>query len=175
MNWVAGILQTMPAATSILCPTINSYRRLAEFAAPPVVACWGEENKSAALRAITRSDSLARVEHRLAAGDANPYLALAVIMAGGLAGHQHNLTPPPELNSMGWGLPDEVERLPRHIMRAVDAMTQDNFLAEILGQDVIDYWINTRKLEWLSFHSDGADAEATETTPWEYQCYFELL
>ncbi|MDA0979041.1 MAG: glutamine synthetase [Proteobacteria bacterium] len=174
-HWIAGILASMPGATSILCPTINAYRRLKEFSAPPTAATWGEENKSAALRVITRSDSLARIEHRLASGDANPYLALAAVLAGGLAGWQQRLSPPDELNEMAWGLPEDHERLPNSIMRAADALDKDTLLASVLGKDVVDYWVNTRKLEWLSFHSDGADPESPEPTPWEYRRYFELM
>ena len=174
-HWIGGIVETMPGATSLLCPTINSYRRLAEFAAPPVTATWGEENKSAALRLITHSPSLARIEHRLASSDANPYLALAVILAGGLAGLEKSIEPPEELQYLGWGLPDDFERLPRTIMKAADELKADQHLADILGQDVIDYWINTRKLEWLSFHTEGGDPASKVPTPWEYQRYFEMV
>ena len=81
-HWLAGITKTMPAATAFVCPTINAYRRLTDFTSPPVTATWGEENKSAGLRSISRTPATARLEHRLPSGDANPYLALAVILAG---------------------------------------------------------------------------------------------
>jgi len=44
------------------------------FAAVPTTPTWGEENKGAAFRTITRSGALARVEHRVASADANPEL-----------------------------------------------------------------------------------------------------
>src|SRR5206468_2810115 len=72
--WVGGCLATVAGATSILLPTINSYRRQVDFAAVPTTPTWGEENKGAALRTITRGGPSARVEHRVAAADANPYL-----------------------------------------------------------------------------------------------------
>ena len=174
-QWIAGIVATMPGATSILCPSFNAYRRLRDFTSPPVIASWGEENKTACLRAISRDASLTRLEHRLPGGDANPYLALAVILAGGLAGCRHKLTPPPELRVIGWGLPDDVPRLPNNILLAADALARDEHLPEMLGQDFIDYWIDSRKLEWLTFHKESGDATATRTTDWEYFRYFQLL
>lgn len=175
LQWIAGITSTMAGATSLLCPSINSYRRLKEFTSPPVTASWAEENRSAGLRIFSRSESLARIEHRLPSGDANPYLALAVILAGGLTGVNHKLTPPDEMALIGWGLPDEVERLPNSLMKAVTALEADTHLVEVLGQDVIDYWVNTRKLEWLSFHDECGDADTKSTTDWEYKRCFELV
>lgn len=174
-NWIAGIIETMPAATSFLCPTINSYRRMREFTSPPVTATWGEENRSAALRLFTQSPAAARIEHRLPASDANPYLALAVILAGGIVGLKHNLSPPEELTYVGWALPREYERLPNTIGKAADVLAADGYLKEILGQDVIDYWVNSRRMEWLSFHTEGGDPATRRTTPWEYKRYFELM
>jgi glutamine synthetase len=175
MNWIAGILATMPGATSFLCSTPNACRRMTEFTAPPVTASWGEENKTAGLRLISRTPEIARIEHRLAASDTNPYLALAVILAGGLLGHQHQLQAPPELQTIGWGLPQEVERLPTSLMQSAKALEADKLLAQILGQDVIDYWVNTRKLEWLNFHATGADPDSSDPTSWEFNRYFELI
>ena len=39
-HWIAGIVDVTPAATSILCPSINAYRRFSEFSAPPMTAYW---------------------------------------------------------------------------------------------------------------------------------------
>jgi glutamine synthetase len=175
LNWIAGITETMMGATSILCPTINAYRRLVEFTSPPLTPSWAEENKTAGLRVISRSDSLARIEHRLPSSDANPYLALAVILAGGLAGLDNQLSPPEELTVLGWGLPDDVKKLPTTILSAARALEQDQLLPAILGKDVIDYWVDTRKLEWMTFHDECDEADATSATDWEYNRYFELI
>jgi glutamine synthetase len=175
MQWVAGIVATTPAATSVFFPTVNSFRRMREFQAPPVTASWGEENKTAALRLITRSPSTARIENRLPAGDANPYLALAFILAGGLAGIRNAMNPPPELKDLGWGLPDNVERLPNSLLKAADALKADTLLADVVGQDVIDYWINSRRWDWLNLQGSGEDPHNNATTGWELNRYFELI
>lgn len=174
-EWIAGILATMPGSVSLHCPSINAYRRMQEFTAPPVTATWGEENKTAGLRVISRNANLARIEHRLPGGDANPYLVLAAILAGGLAGHRHQMQIPPELKVVGWGLPDDVPRLPSTLLSAAEALAADEHLNDILGADFVDYWINSRKFEWLSYHSEYGDTESSGATDWEFKRYFELM
>lgn len=175
-HWIAGITRTMRAATSLLCPTYNAYRRLRDFTSPPVTATWGEENKTAGLRLVSRNEKVARIEHRLPSGDANPYLVLATILAGGVAGLRNKLAAPPELDIIGWGLPADagVERLPTTLMQAVTALEKDEYLHQVLGDDVIEYWLNTRRLEWQSFHDECGDTNARAPTDWEFKRYFCL-
>lgn len=174
-HWLGGLMQTMPASVSYLCPTVNAYRRMVDFAAAPVATTWGEENKSAAIRLVTTSPHLARVEHRIGSADLNPYLALAVILAGGITGLRHELTPPPAFTRTAWGLPEHFDRLPNTISKAADALAQDELLKEVMGASVVDYWVNTRRLEWLSFHTEGGDPESSAVSDWEYKRYFEVL
>lgn len=173
-HWLAGILATLPAAVSFLCPSVNAYRRLAEFSGAPNVATWGIENKSAALRLITTTAGASRIEHRVGSADLNPYLALAVIMAGGIAGLRESLELPPPHNTLAWGLPDDIERLPDTISKATAKLTADERLTNVLGRDLVDYWVRTRELEWLAFHTEGGDADAKAPTPWEFKRYFAL-
>lgn len=174
-HWLGGLMATMPGATSVLCPTINSYRRMVGWAAAPTVASWAEDNKSTALRVLTRSRTASRVEHRVASGDANPYLVLAVILAGGLAGLDKAIDPPAPLAVAGWGLPDGYPHLPNTITRAADAFADDTLLRSVLGDGFCDHWIHTRRWEWLMFHTTGGDPAATGVTQWELDRYFELV
>jgi glutamine synthetase len=174
-NWIGGLIQTMPAAHSFMTPTINSYRRLIGFAAAPVVVGWAEDNKSTALRLISRSEKLARVEHRVGASDLNPYLALAAIFAGGMIGVEQGVEPPPEMRLLAWGLPDRFPYLPATITAAADALEQDKALTDILGPSMVLHWVNTRRWEWMMYHTTGGDAEATTVTDWELDRYFEVI
>lgn len=174
-HWIGGLIATMPAAVSILAPTVNSYRRMVGFAAAPTTPTWGEENKSTGLRVISRSEKLARVEHRVASADVNVYLALGVILAGGLAGLDAGVEPPPEHTGLAWGEPPDRERLPASISAAADELADDKLLAEHLGEVFVDYWLHSRRWEWLMFHTGGGDASATTVTEWELDRYFELV
>ena len=174
-HWIGGLITTMPAAHSFLTPTINSYRRMVGFAAAPLVVSWDEENKSTALRVISRSPGLARVEHRVGAGDLNPYLALAAILAGGIVGIEQAIDPPEPLPIMAWGLPDDYPHLPSSITASADALEADKSLADVMGPSIVDHWAQSRRWEWLMFHTTGGDAEATSVTDWELDRYFELV
>jgi glutamine synthetase len=175
LHWIGGLCATMPAAHSFLTPTINSYRRMAGFQAAPLVLSWGEDNKSTALRSISRSEGLARVEHRVGAADLNPYLALAAILAGGIVGIEQGIDPPPEMHIMAWGLPDRFPKLPASITAAAEALEHDKALVDVVGDVMCSHWVNTRRWEWLMYHFTGGDALSTTVTDWELNRYFELI
>ena len=177
-HWIGGLIATMPGATSVLSPTVNSFRRLVGWAAAPTTATWAEDNKSTAVRVLTRSASASRIEHRLAA-DRDPATqvpaVLAVVLAGGLAGLRHSIEPPPAFPHAGWGLPEGYPHLPNTITKAADALTADAHLRTELGDAFVDFWTNTRRWEWLMFHTTGGDASAETVTDWELTRYFELM
>lgn len=174
-HWIGGLCATMPAAHSFLTPTINSYRRLVDYVAAPTVVSWAEENKSTALRTVSRDGKVARVEHRVGASDLNPYLALAAILAGGIVGIEDAIEPPDEMQLLAWGLPDSYPHLPRSIVAAADAVDADKRFADVLGPVMASHWVNTRRWEWMMFHTTGGDPEAETVTDWELDRYFELI
>jgi glutamine synthetase len=175
LDWIGGLVKTLPGAVSWLCPTVNSYRRMVDFAAVPVAVSWGEENKSAALRLITRTAKASRVEYRVGASDLNPYLALSAIIAGGLAGIRHGLKAPDEFHNLAWGLPEGHQQLPNTISRAARALSADELLKEALGKDVVEYWVKSREHEWLSFYTEGGDPDSKSISMWEYDRYFSAI
>ncbi len=175
-HWIGGLMASAGALTSFSCPTINSYRRMVGFAAAPTVASWGEDDKSAAIRVLSIAPKAARIEYRVAGGDANPYLVLASVLAAGLAGLDAGTELPPPLGVSGWGLPPTgYPHLPDSITRAADALEADAGLTAVLGAPFVSYWLNTRRWEWLMFNTTGGDASATTVTPWELDRYFELV
>jgi len=172
-RWVSGLMATAPGAISLLAPSINSYRRVQGFIAVPTHLTWGGDNKSTMLRVLTRSAGSARIEHRAGAGDMQPYYGVSAILAGGLAGLENELELPPRFEKLAWSLPEEYERLPGSITQASDALASDNLLRGILGDGFVEYWVGSRRYEWLQFHTSGADALATKPTEWEMERYFE--
>jgi glutamine synthetase len=171
-RWVAGLLQTLPAAMSFLTPTVNSYRRLVDITGPPTSVTWGEDNKSVAVRTVTREASSSRIEHRVPSGDCNLYLALAAILAGGIVGLENHLEPPPEFEGMAWALPPStVQKLPGSLKQATAALSSDRLLAETLGRETVSYWLGSREWEWIVFHTHGGDPDAVGE--FELQRYFE--
>jgi glutamine synthetase len=162
----------MPGAMSFFSPTVNSYRRLVEITGPPTTVTWGEDNKSVAVRTVTREPSSSRIEHRVPSGDCNVYLTLAAILAGGMVGLEDELEPPPEYEGMAWALPPgTVPRLPDTLKRAASALSADGRLAEMLGPEVVEYWLGSREWEWLAFHTGGGDPDSVGE--YELSRYFE--
>lgn len=175
-HWIGGLMASAPALTSFGCPTVNSFRRMVGFAAAPTVASWGEDDKSAAVRVLSIEPGAARIEYRAAGGDANPYLVLAGVLAAGMAGVDGETAMPPALGVSSWGLPPVGwPHLPDTITRAADALEADAALTAVLGADFVGYWLNTRRWEWLMFHTTGGDPLSPTVTPWELDRYFELV
>jgi glutamine synthetase len=175
LHWLGGLLATMRGSMLLLAPTMNSYRRLAGFGGGPHAVTWCDENKTTAIRTISRAPSLARIEHRVACADANPYLLAAAVLAGGLAGLEEQIEPPDEFRYIAWQVPERIPQLPRSMVESAEAMEGDERLTKKLGTEFVDYWLHTRRWEWLMFHSGGADPQAIEPTDWELHRYFETV
>jgi glutamine synthetase len=171
-QWVAGLLETLPAAMSFLTPTVNSYRRLVDITGPPTTVTWGENNKSVAVRTVTREPSSSRIEHRVPSGDCNLYLVLAAILAGGMIGLEDRIEPPAEFEGMAWALPPgAAPPLPRSLKEATAALAADERFADMLGREAVAYWLGSREWEWMIFHTGGGDPDAVGE--FELRRYFE--
>ena len=79
---IAGVLATAADNQLVFAPTANAYRRFQHSSYAPLVACWGFDNRNAAVRVPATTGRAARLEHRVAGADANPYLVVAAILAG---------------------------------------------------------------------------------------------
>ena len=83
----------MPELLAMVAANVNSYRRLIPGFWAPTVSSWGVENRTTSLRVIPGSPKSTRVEYRVAAADANPYLALAAAVGSGLWGVENKVDP----------------------------------------------------------------------------------
>lgn len=169
---VGGLLATMPGAASVMLPQITSYRRLVDLSGPPTTVTWGIANKSTAVRAVCGHPTYSRLEYRVPGADANLYLAVATILAGVIAGLDRGLEPPEPVSDLAWCVPD-LERLPDTITKAADALEADTDLREQLGDEFVDYWVGTRRWEWMQFHTTGGDPFSA-LSEWESLRYFEF-
>jgi glutamine synthetase len=102
-------------------------------------------------------------------------LVLAAVLAGGIAGIEQAIAAPPPLGVASWGLPAGYPHLPNTISKAAEAMAADTLLRSVLGEAFCDYWVNTRRWEWLMFHTTGGDAMADTVTTWELDRLFEIV
>jgi glutamine synthetase len=156
---IAGVLEHLPAASLLLNPNMNSYKRLVPGWFAPINATWGYENRSCAVRAI-RSDrpELWRFECRRPGADANPYLALAAVAASAVDGMKNKAEPPPPIEGDAYALADLPE-LPGSLESAIRAFEADGALRSALGEGFSAYYMTSRAWELKAWRETVTDWE----------------
>ena len=81
-NAIGGMQATMADAFLIFAPNANSYRRFKANSYAPVAPTWGINNRTVSFRVTAGPAPTRHVEHRIGGADANPYLAMAALLAG---------------------------------------------------------------------------------------------
>jgi len=165
-QYIAGQMELMRELTALVSPTINSYKRYVPGVWAPLVASWGVENRTCALRVIGIGDDKSlRVEHRQGAADINPYLAMAAMLGAGLWGIEHELEPPAETSGdPGEGGPLAI---PRTLREATDKLAASKAAKALFGPEFVDHYVRTRDWEVRAY--DRA------VTDWELERYFEAI
>ncbi|HEX7671274.1 MAG TPA: glutamine synthetase family protein [Polyangiaceae bacterium] len=165
-SYMAGQLLLMRELTALYSPTINSYKRYVPGVWAPLVAAWGIENRTCAVRVIGNADPKAiRLEYRQTAADMNPYIAMATSLAAGLHGIEKGLELPEETRGdPGEGGPNA---LPRTLHEATDLLAKSRVAKQILGSPFVDHYVLTRRWETRAY--DRA------VTDWELRRYFETV
>ncbi|MGH9045935.1 MAG: glutamine synthetase family protein [Acidimicrobiales bacterium] len=156
-NFMAGMLATLPELTLLLAPNVNSYKRYAAGSFAPTVLAWGLDNRTCSLRVVGHGASL-RVENRVPGGDANPYLALAALVAGGLHGVENGL----ELEEAFVGNAHEatdLARVPSTLTEAAALFERSEVARFALGDEVVDHYTNMARIELAAFESSVTDWE----------------
>jgi glutamine synthetase len=156
---IGGLLEHLPAASLLLNPTVNSYKRLVPGWFAPINATWGYENRSCAVRAIrsARAD-LWRFECRRPGADANPYLALGAIAAAVADGIRRKVAPPEPIEGDAYALADLPE-LPGSLEEAIRAFEGDGVLRGALGDEFSDYFLTSRRWELKAWRETVTDWE----------------
>ena len=124
---------------------------------------WGRDNRTCAFRIVGDGPAL-RIETRLPGGDANPYLAYAAIIGAGLNGIAQRIEPPAEYRGNGYDARG-VPRIPRALWEAAQLLEESTLAREIFGEDVVEHYVNTARVE--------QDAYDSVVTCWERQRYLE--
>lgn len=156
---IAGIVEHLAGASLLLNPTINSYKRVVPGYFAPVNATWGHENRSAALRLIwSDRPERCRLECRRPGADANPYLALAALVASALDGITRGSTPPEPVLGDASEL-DGSAALPTSLDAALEAFRADETLRKQLGEEFSSYYEVSRAWELKAWQRAVSDWE----------------
>jgi glutamine synthetase len=175
--FAAGILRRLPALLALGAPSVASYLRLVPSHWAGVYACWGLENREAALRMITGSAGsshwAANLEVKCVDLTANPYLLLAGLLAAGLDGVdvQANLPDPVDVDPAAL-TPQElsrrgVQRLPTSLRESTDALGRDLVLHAALGPDLIDAVLAVRESE-IELFADASAEDVVRALRWTH-------
>lgn len=128
---VSGMMRHMVDSQLVLAPHLNSYRRFVPDWIAPVEVLWALDHRGTAIRIPETQGKAARIEHRVAGADANPYLVSAAILAAALDGLDRSEDPPAPLTDEL--LPGSGPRLPDDWGVAERAFASSGFIADWMG------------------------------------------
>jgi len=168
-KYLAGMLASLPDCGVIFRPYVNSFRRFNVSAWSPENASWGYDNRSAALRVIAYPEPKAyRIEHRVPGADANPYLSIAAMLAGGHCGIVNGMAPPAAVQGNALKAPD-APRLANNLGEATDAFERSAFCRNYFGDAFVEHYAASRRTE-LQYWNDWL---ASQVTSYELSRHFE--
>lgn len=158
---IGGLMQTMVDCQALLAPHQNSYRRFRANSYVPMAPAWAINNRSTALRIPLSGPAARRVEHRVGGADANPYLAVAAILAGVHCGLTSKADPGAPIQGNAYKQLEPV--LTSSWLQAVDTLDGSAVMRDYLSDAFIDVFVAIKRAE--------RDRFSAAVTPLEYDWY----
>lgn len=171
--FMGGLLKHMKAITCITNPTVNSYKRFVPGYEAPVYISWSARTRGPLIRIPSVRGEKTRIELRSPDPSANPYLALAVLLAAGLDGIKNQILPPDSVDEDIQAMSEEqrrelhIEALPWNLMEAVRELEGDALIREVLGADLTAKTIASHKKEYHDY--------CMQVTDWELANYLHKM
>jgi glutamine synthetase len=171
---VGGLLKHATEITAIACSTVNSYNGLVPIVGgfeggvytwAPTTMAYGDNNRSCMIRLPQNRFC---IENRAADMCMNPYLSLALTTAAALDGIKNKIDPGDPLNINLYTLsPEEmkeanIKSLPRNLLEAIEALNEDDFAREVLGDSMLLQFFSYKKDEWDRYHQAVTNWEVEE-------------
>ena len=163
-SFIAGQLATLREMALFYAPNINSYKRFVDGSFAPTAVAWGLDNRTCAMRVVGHGHGM-RVECRAPGGDVNQYLAVSALIAGGLYGIDNELELADAME--GNAYTSGADRLPTTLSEALELFDRSKVARAAFGDDVVDHYLNTARIELKAFNA--------AVTDWERKRGFERL
>src|SRR5438046_2194950 len=169
LHYMGGLLKHARGMCAITNPLVNSYKRLVPGYEAPVNVAWSMRNRSPLIRVPERRGPGTRVELRMPDPAANPYLALAVMLAAGLDGVETNGDYGEPVNENIWQMSFRARRrlriddLPHDLHEALDELEKDDVVRTALGDHIANHFVEAKRQEWRDY--------ITQVSPWELENY----
>lgn len=157
-HYLAGQLQHAAELTTFFAPYINSYKRFAPGTFAPTKIIWSIDNRTASYRIVGENTPGVRFECRIGGSDINPYLAMAAIIAAGIAGIENKLSLEPVFAGDGYGA-KEVKEIPRSLQDATHLLHNSKMLRSAFGDKVVDHYVTAANWEINEFAKVVTDYE----------------
>jgi glutamine synthetase len=141
---IAGLQRYIPAAMSLFCSNVNSYRRMTRYLSAPINVQWGYDNRTAGLRVPMSAPESRRIENRVGGADANPYIAIAASLACGYLGMTEGLKPTEPVTGSAHDMPYS---LPRSLDEALARLRDCEPLLQILGEPFVAAYTIVKQAE----------------------------
>ena len=173
-GFIAGLLRHASEITAVTNQWVNSYKRLVTGFDAPIFETWARNDQSALVRIpATKKGKIdsTRIEYRSPDPSCNPYLALSVILAAGLAGIANNYELPPEMGSDVLAMSSTqrleagVKHIPRNLAEAIAAMESSDLVRDTLGDHVFEWFLRNKKREWAQYEQHVSRYELEEYLP----------
>ncbi|MDR6756686.1 glutamine synthetase [Mycoplana sp. BE70] len=156
--YVAGQLAYASEITYFLAPYINSYKRFVAGTFAPTKAIWSKDNRTAGYRLCGEGTKGIRIECRVGGSDLNPYLAMAALLAAGIAGIEQKLELEAPFEGDAYG-GKGIREVPKTLREATEFMTTSKMLREAFGEDVVDHYTRTARWEQEEYDRRVTDWE----------------
>jgi glutamine synthetase len=169
LHYIGGLLRHARGLCAVTNPLVNSYKRLVPGYEAPVNVAWSMRNRSPMIRVPDRRGAGTRIELRTPDPAANPYLALAVMLAAGLEGIETQAEWREPVNQNIWEMSYRERRrlriddLPQDLNEACDALEKDEIVQAALGEHVAEHYLNAKRQEWRDY--------VTQVSQWELDQY----
>ncbi len=164
-QFLGGLIKYSPELCLFFGPTINSYKRYQAGSWAPTRMAWSMDNRTVGFRVVGHGGSF-RLENRMPGADANPYLALAAMLAAGMAGIEERLDCGGEYKGNAY-IDPKLARLPSSLRDSADLFERSKLARAAFGEAVVEFYVHHARLELQAF----GDA----VTDWEKQRYFERI
>jgi glutamine synthetase len=144
-HFLAGQLAHAGEITAFLAPYVNSYKRFCVGMFAPTKAVWSTDNRTAGFRICGEGTKGIRIECRIGGADLNPYVAMAALLAAGLAGIEAGMELEPEMS--GDMYQAEVREIPKTLREAAALMHGSVMLRAAFGDGVVDHYHHAAQWE----------------------------
>ena len=166
-KWITGVLSHARELSLLTNPVVNSYKRLVSGYEAPIYACWSDANRSSLVRIPATRGPATRTEFRNVDPCANPYLALAGILACGLKGietvEEKDIIPPVKDNLFALSEEEIKARniicLPETLHEAIQYFKRSEILKGVLGEHLFPKYIEAKEREWKEYHTTVSEYE----------------